>query len=387
LGTAWLKGAGMRGPLAVDALSGLIGSIYDCAIEPERWANALEHLRVELDFANASLSMVAMPSGAILLNVLKGPEPCWVERAGQYGREVVEQWGGAASMQGFALGEPLVLSRIRPRSEWENDRFYREWARPQGIHDLLAILLIRDSGMVSSLGFGRHDRAGEISDLEIAAARMLSPHLRHAVTINRLLDLGRVEAATFEATLNALAVAVLLTDCDLRIVHANAAADAILRTGDPVACRAGVLSAPAPILAALAKAVRQAADREGAVGRRGVGIAAPLSSGQPCMLHVLPLTHGALRAGLAPAAAAIFVKPAASPALPRADAVALLFHLTECEARVFCHITSGRTQAETAKALGIAPCTVKTHLLNVFGKTGTRRQADLVRLAASLAPP
>jgi DNA-binding CsgD family transcriptional regulator len=36
--------------------------------------------------------------------------------------------------------------------------------------------------------------------------------------------------------------------------------------------------------------------------------------------------------------------------------------------------------------LGIGRGTVKTHLLRIFAKTGTRRQAELVKLAASLAP-
>jgi DNA-binding CsgD family transcriptional regulator len=36
--------------------------------------------------------------------------------------------------------------------------------------------------------------------------------------------------------------------------------------------------------------------------------------------------------------------------------------------------------------LGIGRGTVKTHLLRVFAKTGSGRQAELVKLAAALAP-
>ena len=42
---------------------------------------------------------------------------------------------------------------------------------------------------------------------------------------------------------------------------------------------------------------------------------------------------------------------------------------------------------EVATALGIAETTVRTHLGRVFEKTGTRRQADLVKLAAGFACP
>jgi ATP/maltotriose-dependent transcriptional regulator MalT len=42
---------------------------------------------------------------------------------------------------------------------------------------------------------------------------------------------------------------------------------------------------------------------------------------------------------------------------------------------------------EVAAALGVAETTVKTHLGNVFGKTGACRQADLVKIAAGFSTP
>ena len=42
---------------------------------------------------------------------------------------------------------------------------------------------------------------------------------------------------------------------------------------------------------------------------------------------------------------------------------------------------------ETAEALGIGEATVKTHLHRLFGKTGTSRQADLVKLVAGFSSP
>jgi DNA-binding NarL/FixJ family response regulator len=42
---------------------------------------------------------------------------------------------------------------------------------------------------------------------------------------------------------------------------------------------------------------------------------------------------------------------------------------------------------KVAKALGVAEATVRSHLKNLFAKTGTRRQADLVKLVAGAASP
>jgi DNA-binding CsgD family transcriptional regulator len=42
---------------------------------------------------------------------------------------------------------------------------------------------------------------------------------------------------------------------------------------------------------------------------------------------------------------------------------------------------------EVAEAMGISGSTVKTHLRRLFAKTGTDRQADLVKLVAAYANP
>jgi DNA-binding CsgD family transcriptional regulator len=42
---------------------------------------------------------------------------------------------------------------------------------------------------------------------------------------------------------------------------------------------------------------------------------------------------------------------------------------------------------EVASVLGISEATVKTHLQRVFEKTGSKRQADLVKLVAGYMSP
>lgn len=379
----------MKKPIDPELLSNLIGAIYDCAVDPTRWADTLNRVRIELDFANCGLSVWAVPSPALQLYIMVGPPPALVEAISQYEHDVIEQWGGFELLQSLPVGEPVVLSQLRERSLWANNRYYVEWGKPQGIHDALNMFLTRDSSTVGTIGFGRHESAGHIGEFEIAATRLLGPHLTRAVTIGNLLDLKSVMAATFESTLNGLAVAVLLADADLRVVHANSAAESLLSAGDPIAVRNRVLSLRSPAATtALAQAVRRAADDEAGIGRRGLGIPSQHSDGTPCVLHVLPLRHGKLRPWLAPsAAAAIFVAPAVSPAPTPKEALAALFDLTPTEATVFSMIAGGLTQAEAAQKLAVETTTIKSHVLHIFTKTGVRRQADLVKLAASLAFP
>lgn len=57
-----------------------------------------------------------------------------------------------------------------------------------------------------------------------------------------------------------------------------------------------------------------------------------------------------------------------------------LFGLTAAEAEFALEIVKGDGRAAAATRRGIAASTARTHLSNIFEKTGTRRQAELVRL-------
>ncbi len=107
----------------------------------------------------------------------------------------------------------------------------------------------------------------------------------------------------------------------------------------------------------------------------------------PQYAPVLPLAGGELRAGLKPdAVAAIFVGPAGDEA-DGAKALATTFSLTPAETRLVEHLLAGRNLKESAGALGVAMTTAKSHLENIFQKTGVRRQGELMRLAARVAAP
>lgn len=103
----------------------------------------------------------------------------------------------------------------------------------------------------------------------------------------------------------------------------------------------------------------------------------------------MPLTSGARReAGLAhQAVAALFVRPASIELPTPIGAVASLYGLSNSEVRVLYSLMETSGAAEVAAVLGISEATVRTHLRHLFDKTGTNRQADLVRLVAGFSGP
>lgn len=116
----------------------------------------------------------------------------------------------------------------------------------------------------------------------------------------------------------------------------------------------------------------------------------PLAAdGDRYLADVLPLTTGARHEAISTptAVAAVFVRKAAINAPSSPEILARAFRLTPTELRVLLAISTGGGVPEVAESLGVADTTVKTHLRSLYGKTGTSRQAELVKLVAGFQSP
>ena len=67
--------------------------------------------------------------------------------------------------------------------------------------------------------------------------------------------------------------------------------------------------------------------------------------------------------------------------------IARTYDLTPAELRVLLGVVEVGGVPEVAESLGLGETTVKTHLGRLFQKTGTARQAELVKLVAGFASP
>ena len=106
-------------------------------------------------------------------------------------------------------------------------------------------------------------------------------------------------------------------------------------------------------------------------------------------MHVLPLTSGDRRKTVSgsPTVAALFVQRVAIEARSAPKVIARRYSLTPMELRVLLSIVDVGGVPESAEALGVAQTTVKWHLGHLYQKTGTSRQADLVKLVAGFSSP
>lgn len=368
-------------------LSEAIGTVYDCVLAPDRWPRVIEAICSQLSFASGVLGIVQSRPVAHQFVSNYGYDDEWMALIPAYISESVALWGGPVRIDSFPLEEPIVASEIDQRRHWEDNRYYCDILKPRGLNEAVVVGLARNAHLNGYLAFNRHRSIGKVGPAERDYLRLLAPHVRRAVTITDLLDLKGLERATFRSVLDGMSSAVILVDEALRVVHMNRAAETLLAGRAPFDIVGERLSiAGADAQSALRGAVLLAAENETQLVRRGLGIPVRGPDDVAAILHVLPLHRGEVRSGLVQrAVAAVFVAMTGEENRTPVDAISLLYDLSPAERQVFAGIAQAKSIADTAAAIGVAPSTVRSHLLRVFEKTGCKRQPELVALASQLS--
>jgi DNA-binding CsgD family transcriptional regulator len=291
---------------------------------------------------------------------------------------------------GFPVGQVFHQSDVISFAELHETRLYKEWMQPQGFVDFIGCNLDKSAGSCIPIALIRHERDGLVDERAISRMDLIVPHIRRAALIGNVIGLRAYEAATLADTLDGLAAGILLVDGAGRIMHANARCQAMLDDGAFLFRRGGRLAARDEDADQALREVFAAADGgDAAVGSKGVAVSMLAPSGQRYVAHVLPLTSGARRrAGTTyDAVAAVFVHEATLEIASAPNALAKAYNLTAMELRVLLSIVQVGGGPTVAEELGIAETTVRSHLRHVFQKTGTNRQADLVKLVAAFESP
>jgi DNA-binding CsgD family transcriptional regulator len=234
---------------------------------------------------------------------------------------------------------------------------------------------------------GRPINSGVFASQELTFLKMLVPHLRRAVEMNRRLEQSVRQVDLSLDILDRFRDALVLVTANATTTYCNKAAEAMFRdqaSGLSVV-RSRITCERPSDTAALRRSIAEAAGTAGGAVRQGGTISIEREAHPwPLTLHCLPLTHP-LRGILEqqPAALLLMTDPARSFDFSPA-ALAQLFRFTGAEARLALHLARGETLAEAASQLGVARATLASQLNAIFQKTHTRRQSDLMRLLHTL---
>lgn len=379
---------GTHGRVATDGLmskagtfSDVIENIYDAGLQPELWNDAVVKIRDFVGGQACGLFSKDSISKFGLTHYYCGADPDYISLYS----ETYCRFDPLSRLP--AYGKVASIPDLVDYDEYRRGRFYQEWLRPQGCNDAANVVLERSNlsrPILMTVLSGKR-MVDEAMRRRIA---LIVPHANRALLINKTIDSRQAEAAVFAETLDGLAAGIFLLDSACHIVHANAAGHRMVSSDDILRLIGGKLvTRDIRVNQSLRRIF--SAGSHAAIAAGNCALALTAHDGERYIVHVLPLAS-VMRSGTEGSSAAVavlFVRKAAFSVRSCDELLARTFNLTPRELRVLLAAVELTGVSEVALSLGIAETTVKTHLKRIFAKTGTSRQADLVRLAVEFSNP
>ena len=344
--------------------------LYEAAAQPELWSSALD-----------SLSTAAGGIGAAMFYEPDAGTSGWHDCSPQLTTCLQDFFeGGWRRNARMERGLPLTRAGHKVITETllfepgELDRqpIQAEFFDKYGMRSFIGFEFAPQR-ILASIERGRH----EIADWEISAFRRIVPHLERIGGL--ALARGNVQAkSTLEAFSQMNRPAILL-DRHGRTLCMNEEAERLYPSA--FLMRKGVLT---PLCQSAAGAFRALVDAATAFGKphdlAAPGpLAIPRVAGRPVVVRAAPIV-GRGRDLFHEAKAILTLVDPDRGADVGEDALKRIFGLTEAEARVARRLARGLSLQEISAIQGVTIFTVRTHLREIFSKTETQRQAELVAL-------
>lgn len=364
----------------------LIAAIYDAAIDPTRWRPALELARAYVGVTAVHLMAVDRRLGLISFsataNVSQDVELEYVRRYCAIDPRV-------KVLLADAPGVWLYCHELLSDDFVAHDPFYQGLIIPNGLRYVAGCKVYEDEDI--SMVLGLHQGPGEpVSREQTARADRLVPHIKRATRLSLNSYLYLSQAPVGVEIVNRLRYPVFLLQADGRVVHMNIAARQMLaEEGTPLRLEAGRLScADSDGARRIDGALRCFhVDARHGLPQPPVALSQPPAQvlslrrpgKRPLKGFISPLQPETVMGVFGPQRLmmAAFSDPARN-VLPDAAFLMAAYGLTPAEARVAAQVALGKTIKQTAQELNVQPTTVRTQLDNVFRKTGTAKQSEMV---------
>lgn len=276
------------------------------------------------------------------------------------------------------LGHQIVSEREVVESE-----FHKNWLVPQDVHHMLFGVLDRQGDAVVCIVLGRSESHGAFDEETVQLFRRLVPNLQRAFRSGQTFRKAQHVRNVALDVLDVLPIGVVLLSATGNVVAANQLAKKIIETDDVFSNGTGGLGID---WGWRRLRLRDLISRpEVAPGRNQPGeitsFTVPRATGsKPLSVLVSPLDDGGERRSIDEPAAIMFIGDPDRPTDIDQRRLTQLYGLSRAESRVIALLAKGYRLDQCAETLGVAYETVRKHLKQVFGKTGTDRQAELVRL-------
>lgn len=365
-----------------DLFSELTGMIYDAAVEPDRWVEVLERLSEVLELKAASFALTYRTEDGYVgsLPITTGMDQATLAA---YGERFVHVNPFRAPTLEMPVGSVASSDELVPVDEFEQTEFYRDFYMPAGFGHGFTAVIDNDAGNVSTfVGLRSPDQARATED-ELNLVRLLTPHLRRAQILAGRLGTLSSQERIVSGVLDRLPVGIVFLEASGEVLRANERGNEILGQDDGLSISRGRLVtgrvADTHELDAIIQAACAAAGRPGPATPMSLKLTRP-SGRRDLEVMACPIDVDSRQWGDDPAAAFLVLSDGETELDGVAHRLRELYMLSDAESKLAVAIASGTTVKEWAAQRGVSVETVRWQLKQVFAKTATSRQSDLMRL-------
>lgn len=371
-----------------DTLLSLIALAHDAALDSGLWARFLDAASDAMSGEGILIQSYSAREESGGAQLSARVDPHWIQRYNEYFARL-NPWTLAqiAHWDRLRTGDLLVGQEYVPEADLVRTEFYNDICRATNTHHTVAGLLSKSGRQLSRLTVNRRRAGGPWTKRELAIWRVLTSHVKQALEVQgRLLEAETRQVASLDA-LDRLGYGVLFVERDGRVAHANRRGEGVLALDDGLCSVAGRLAAQRPSESRrLAKLIDSAARSATDPLRKPGGTTAVSrpSGKRPLIVQVCPLATRSKPVLGAHGPAVVFVTDPEDERLIPERHLRSVFGLTPREASVASLLAAGHSLAEIGEELGISVSTVRFYLKQVFSKTDTSRQGELVSLVLRL---
>lgn len=357
-----------------------IAALYDAALDESRWPDALAKLTQVTASQASSFWVLDSRQGSRLSTFLS---------INFDARAIADYLGGMASLDPTVrhlLARPrdaIVHDGMLGPGDDEDTRSYLDW-HERNVETRFRLVGQSDlrSKLQAGIALHRTRTAGRYDAQDIAQFELVHKHLQRALAVGLRLGSLATKQQVSADLLNRNVAAIVLLDERCRIVFMNRAAEELKARGDGLRFSADGLHAASrredeQLQALLARAVglQQDGYSMGGIfrisrpsGRHSYGVRITAVARPPVALTAFR------------PAVCVLISDPEHPTGPSVPHLQALFNMTRAEARLAVRLSAGQSLRIAASRLGITYGTARSRLTQLFRKTNTQSQAQLVRL-------
>jgi DNA-binding CsgD family transcriptional regulator len=365
------------------ALTKLIGSVYDAATDSTLWETFLGDLAKAAGAGSAALVMHHLGRELHTVAASWKVEP----DAGRLYQEhygAIDVWAmrGRSKTAGYVCtSESLCQPQELARTEIYNDYLVR-YGFVHGMFGLVENNATRWASL--SLYRDLHSEEFQVSDLE--TLNLLVPHIQRTFKLHFQFAELKSRSGGVEAALDMLASGVIFLGGLGEVQAMNKRAEELIQSRDGLLLAQRKLGASVHAESVQLQAVIGGAVRTGNAKGQSAGgtILISREKGRPLSVTVAPLREFDRIGSRNPAVVIFISDPDRSVELP-ADLLRRCYGLTSAEARLTMVLLDGRSLKVAADICGVTHNTAKSELKVIFLKTHVKRQGELIRLLLNSA--